>query len=90
MVTVRVPAQLRGLTDQHGEVSVEGGTIKEVLSALVGRYPPLEERIFGPDGEVRRFVNVFLDAEDIRFLDGLATAVPDGAVVSLVPAVAGG
>lgn len=90
MVTVRVPAQLRGLTDQQGEVAVEGETIKEVLGALVARYPALGERIFDEQGAVRRFVNVFLDAEDIRFLDGLATPVGEGTVVSIVPAVAGG
>jgi len=90
VVTVRIPAQLRGLTEQQGEVGVEGGTVKEVLDALVSRYPALGERIFDEEGSVRRFVNVFLDAEDIRFLDGVATTVADGTVVSIVPAVAGG
>jgi molybdopterin synthase sulfur carrier subunit len=90
MVTVRVPAQLRGLTGEQGEVEVEGTTIKEVLAALVERYPALGERIFDEQGSVRRFVNVFLDSEDIRFLDGPSTRVAAGAVVSIVPAVAGG
>ncbi len=89
-VTVRVPTQLRTLTGGAGEVQVEGGTVGEALHALDARHPGLAERVFGPDGQLRRFVNVFVAEEDVRFLDGLATPVADGQTISVVPAVAGG
>lgn len=89
-VIVRVPTQLRSLTGGSGEVSVDGGTVGDALAALDARHPGLAERIFGPDGELRRFVNVFVAEEDIRFLDGLSTPVADGQTISVVPAVAGG
>ena len=89
-VIVRVPTQLRPLTGGAGEIPVEGGTVGDVLKALDTRHPGLGERIFDPEGRLRRFVNVFLAEEDIRFLDGLATPVADGQTLSVVPAVAGG
>ncbi len=89
-VTVRVPTQLRSLTGGVGEVPVEGATVGEALRALDARHPGLAERIFDPEGGLRRFVNVFVAEEDIRFLDGLATPVADGQTISVVPAVAGG
>ena len=89
-VTVRIPTQLRTLTGGAGEVSVEGSTVGEVLKALDAAHPGLGERLFDEDGKLRRFVNVFLADEDVRFLDGLETGVAAGQTVSIVPAVAGG
>lgn len=89
-VTVRIPTQLRTLSGGTGEVTVEGSTVTEVLKALETAHPGFGERLFDGDGELRRFVNVFVADEDIRFLQGLDTPVPDGESVSIVPAVAGG
>jgi molybdopterin synthase sulfur carrier subunit len=89
-VTVRVPAQLRTLTGGAGEVAVEGDTVGSVLKALDAEHPGFGERVFDDKGELRRFVNVFLADEDVRFLGGLATPVEPGQTVSIVPAVAGG
>ena len=89
-VTVRIPTQLRTLTGGAGEVAVEGTTVGEVLKALDSAHPGFGERLFDDDGGLRRFVNVFLADEDVRFLDGLATPVADGQTFSIVPAVAGG
>jgi sulfur-carrier protein len=89
-VTVRIPTQLRNLAGGAAEVSLDGATVGEVLGALDGAHPGFGERLYDDGGKLRRFVNVFLDDEDIRFLDGLDTKVADGAVVSIVPAVAGG
>ena len=89
-VTVRIPTQLRELSGGAGEVALEPGTLAEVLAALDAAHPGFQGRLFGDNGELRRFVNVFVADEDIRFLDGLATDVADGGTVSIVPAVAGG
>jgi molybdopterin synthase sulfur carrier subunit len=89
-VKVRIPTQLRTLTGGVGEVSVEGSTVGEALKALDVAHAGFAERIFDDQGDLRRFVNVFLADEDVRFLDGLATPVADGQTVSIVPAVAGG
>jgi molybdopterin synthase sulfur carrier subunit len=89
-VTVRVPTQLRPLTGGAGEIAVAGATVGEALRALDAAHPGLAERIFDESGELRRFVNVFVADEDVRFLEGLATPVADGQVVSVLPAVAGG
>ena len=89
-VTVRVPAQLRTLTGGAAEVSLEGSTVGEVLKALDASHPGFADRLFDDSGELRRFVNVFLADEDVRFLQGLTTAVTDGQTISIVPAVAGG
>ena len=86
-VTVKIPAQLRVVTD--GEVEVEGSTVGEALDALFGRHEDLRERIT-EDGELRRFVNVYLAGEDIRFRDGLETEIGEGEEVTILPAVAGG
>ena len=90
MTKVRIPAQLRTLTGGVGEVPMEGATVGEVLKGLDAAHPGFAERIFDTDGGLRRFVNVFLDEEDVRFLDGLGTPVTDGQTLSIVPAVAGG
>ncbi len=90
IVSVRVPAQLRTLTGGEGQVVVEGATVGAVLKALDAAHPGFADRIFDADGTLRRFVNVFLADEDVRFLDGLDTPVTDGQTLSIVPAVAGG
>ena len=89
-VTVRIPSQLRTLTAGAAQVAVEGSTVGEVLKALDGAHPGFADRLFEKDGTLRRFVNVFLADEDVRFLRGLDTEVADGQTVSIVPAVAGG
>ncbi len=90
MAKIRIPSQLRTLTGGASEVAVEGATVGEVLKALDAAHPGFAERIFDDTGKLRRFVNVFVAEEDIRFLDGLDTAGAEGATVSIVPAVAGG
>jgi sulfur-carrier protein len=89
-VTVRIPTQLRTLTGGASEVSVAGGTVAEVLEQLDSGHPGFGERIFDENASLRRFVNVFVADEDIRFLQNLDTPVAEGQVVSIVPAVAGG
>jgi molybdopterin synthase sulfur carrier subunit len=89
-VVVRIPSQLRPLTGGHREIVVTAATVRESLDALEARHPGVRERILDPDGQLRRFVNIFLADRDIRFLDGLDTPVGDDEVVSVVPAIAGG
>jgi molybdopterin synthase sulfur carrier subunit len=89
-VTVRVPTQLRQITGGAGEIKAEGSTVGEVLKALDAAHPGMAERLFDDSGNLRRFVNVFLAEEDVRFLDGLNTTVTEGQTLSIVPAVAGG
>lgn len=89
-VRVRIPTQLRDLSGGEPEVSVEGATVAEALAALEAAHPGFAERILDTDGALRRFVNVFVAEEDVRFLQGLDTPVAEGQVVSIVPAVAGG
>jgi sulfur-carrier protein len=89
-VIVRIPTQLRPLAGGNSEVSTGGATVAEVLKALEAAHPGFSDRLFDDSGRLRRFVNVFLADEDIRFLDGIDTTVPDGATLSIVPAVAGG
>jgi len=89
-VTVRVPTQLRQLTQGDGEVTVEAATVGDALRGLDVAYPGFGERIFDENGALRRFVNVFLADEDVRFLEGIDTPVAEGQVLSIVPAVAGG
>ena len=89
-VTIRIPTQLRQLTAGSGEISLEAATVGEALKSLDGSNPGLGERLFDESVSLRRFVNVFVADEDIRFLQGLETPVPAGTVISIVPAVAGG
>jgi molybdopterin synthase sulfur carrier subunit len=89
-VSVRVPTQLRNLTGGEGQISVEGATVGEALKALEAAHPGVGERIFDESGGLRRFVNVFVADEDVRFQQGLDTAVEEGQTISIVPAVAGG
>ncbi|MGH9070715.1 MAG: ubiquitin-like small modifier protein 1 [Acidimicrobiales bacterium] len=89
-VTVRIPTQLRSLTGGSGEAVLEGGTVGDVLNSLDAAYPGMSGRLFDDAGKLRRFVNVYVADEDVRFLDGLRTPVAEGSTVSIVPAVAGG
>src|ERR1700750_742890 len=88
-VKVKIPTQLRAATDGEATASVQGSTVGEVLDALYDRYGELRSRI-AEDGGLRRFVNVYVGGEDIRFLDGLDTAVEAGGEVTILPAGAGG
>lgn len=88
--TIRIPTPLRPLTSGADEVHVEGATVREALAALGRAHAGIAERILGAGGELRPFVNVYLGAKDIRTLQGLATPLAGGAVLSIVPAVAGG
>jgi molybdopterin synthase sulfur carrier subunit len=89
-VHVRVPTILRTYTGGESEVTAEGGTLAEVLDSLDSSYSGIRGRIVDDAGELRRFVNVYVGNDDVRFLDGLATATPDGTRISVIPAVAGG
>src|SRR3990167_3046111 len=89
-VTVRIPTPLQRLTDGQSEVAREGNAVTERLSALERRHPGIKDRICDQDGKLRRFVNIFVNEEDIRFLQGDQTAVKDGDEVSIIPAIAGG
>ncbi len=90
MAIVRIPTQMRNLVDGASTIEVEGDTVGAVLRGLVETHASIAPRLFEDDGRVRRFVNVFVDDEDIRFADGLDTKVEPGQTVSLLPAVAGG
>jgi len=89
-VTVKIPTQLRAAAEGTTEAQLEGETVQEVLDGLFDRFSELRERISDEDGSLRRFVNVYLSGEDIRFLNGLQTPVVDGAELTILPAVAGG
>ncbi|MBV9951202.1 MAG: MoaD family protein [Acidimicrobiia bacterium] len=89
-VTVRVPTTLRTLTAGASEVTVEGETVGAVLDALEADHPGFKSRLLDDDGNLRRFVNVFVADDDVRFLDGLGTKVAEGDTVAIIPAVAGG
>jgi molybdopterin converting factor small subunit len=87
---VRIPTQLRPLSGGASEVEVEGSTLADALKALDAAHPGFRDRLFDEDGKLRRFVNVFVADEDVRFQQGLETPVADGQTISIVPAVAGG
>jgi sulfur-carrier protein len=89
-VSVRIPTILRTYTGGESEVSAAGTTLAEVLDDLDGSYSGIKGRILDDSGELRRFVNVYVGNEDVRFLDSLATPTPDGTQISVIPAVAGG
>jgi sulfur-carrier protein len=89
-VKVRVPGPLRRLTAGESVVEVDGGTVAEALDALEAKYPGFRERIYDPDGELRQFVNIYKNDEDIRFGSGLETELSQEDDLSIVPAVAGG
>ncbi len=89
-VSVRIPTILRTYTGGESEVTAAGATLAEVLDDLDGSYTGIKGRILDESGELRRFVNVYVGNDDVRFLDNLATPTPDGTQISVIPAVAGG
>jgi molybdopterin synthase sulfur carrier subunit len=89
-VKVRVPTPLMKLTDNQSEVTAEGATINEILDNLESQFAGIKERICDENGTPRRFINIYLNEEDIRFLEGEKTAVKDGDEISIIPAIAGG
>jgi molybdopterin synthase sulfur carrier subunit len=89
-VRVRIPTPLRSATDGTAEVSVEGSNVASVIAELESRYPMIRGRLRDEQGVVRRFVNLYVNGEDVRFRNGLATALRAGDELSIVPAVAGG
>jgi molybdopterin synthase sulfur carrier subunit len=89
-VTVKIPTQLRSASGGEAEALLDGATVKDVLDGLYERHGELRERLSDEDGSLRRFVNVYVAGEDIRFLDGLQTPVTDGSELTILPAVAGG
>jgi len=90
-VTVKIPTPLRSLTGEQGTVTAhEASTLQELVEHLETSYPGMRDRLCEADGQLRRFVNVFVNGEDVRFLQGLESALTEGDEVSIVPAVAGG
>jgi molybdopterin converting factor small subunit len=89
-VIVRIPTTLRPVAGGQSEVKVEGATLAEVLDGLDAAHPGFRDRLLDDQGTLRRFVNVFVADDDVRYLQGLDTPVPDGETVSIIPAVAGG
>ncbi len=89
-VTVRIPQPLRNLTGNQPTVPAGGDTLAACITDLEAKYPGFRERMMDDGGQLRRFVNVYVNGDDVRFIDGLATALKDGDEVSIVPAVAGG
>jgi molybdopterin converting factor small subunit len=89
-VTVRIPTGLRPFSNGAAEIIVDADTLGRALSAVEDRHPGLSARILTPEGRIRPFVNLFVDETSARFMDGLDTPVPHGAVISIIPAVAGG
>jgi MoaD family protein len=90
MPTVKIPPVLRSRTDGEAEVSANGATVGEVLEALASAHPDTRGQLFADDGELNRYVNVYLNDEDVRVLDGLGTSVADADTVVILPAMAGG
>lgn len=89
-IVVRIPTPLQKLTGDKPEVDASGGTVRELLEDLEGRFPGLKERLCDPEGRLRRFINLYVNEEDIRFLKQEATPLKDGDEVSIIPAIAGG
>jgi molybdopterin synthase sulfur carrier subunit len=89
-VTIRIPTTLRPMAGGSSTVQVDGATVGEVLGNLDAAHPGFRDRLFDDEGALRRFVNVFVADDDVRFLQGLDTPVPDGETVAIIPAVAGG
>lgn len=89
-VKVRIPTPLQKLTNNQTEVESSGATVDELINNLEGKFPGIKERVCDENGKLRRFVNVYVNEEDIRFLEGEKTKVADGDEVSIIPAIAGG
>lgn len=89
-VRIKIPTPLRKLTGQESEIEVEGETVGEVLEHLNEKYPTLKTHLYDAEGRLRRFVNLYLNEEDVRFLKGMDTPVEGGDEISIIPAIAGG
>lgn len=89
-VTVRIPTTLRPMSGGNKLVDVDPGALSEVIANLEAAHPGFADRLLDENGDLRKFVNIFVDDDDVRYLDGLATPVADGVTVSIIPAVAGG
>jgi len=89
-ISVRIPTILRTYTGGASEVTASGDTLTQVLDDLEANHPGIRARVLDDNGDIRRFVNVYVGNDDVRFLDGLGTATPDGTQISIIPAVAGG
>lgn len=89
-VKVKIPTPLRNLTQNQDTISTDAGDLQAVVEALEGEFPGMRERLLDDTGEIRRFVNIYVNGEDVRFLQGLTTSLKAGDEVSIVPAVAGG
>ena len=90
MIKVRIPTPLRPLTKGQGEVETKASSVAEMIETLNGAHPGIKDRLCDETGELRRFVNIYVNEEDIRFLKGKETSLKDGDEVSIVPAIAGG
>lgn len=89
-VSVRIPTILRSYTGDSSQVTAEGSTLAEVIDSLEATYPGIKARVVDEDGKLRRFVNIYVAEEDVRFSEGLDTTTPDNTQISIIPAVAGG
>lgn len=89
-ITVRIPTPLRRVTNGEDKVTVEGSNLNEIIGSLDDQYPGIRARICNDQGDLRNFVNVYVNGEDVRFLEGLETSTKTGDEISIVPAVAGG
>ena len=89
-INVRIPTILRTYTQEQSQVTAEGATLTEVLDSLEASFPGIRARVVDDEGKLRRFVNIYVAEEDVRFSQGLETPTPDGSQVSIIPAVAGG
>ena len=89
-VQVKIPTVLRKHTDGQAAIDANGSTIRELVEDIAGRYPEFRQKVISDDGALHRFINVYANDEDVRYLEGLDTKVSDGDVVSILPAVAGG
>ncbi|MCM8812165.1 MAG: MoaD/ThiS family protein [Candidatus Omnitrophica bacterium] len=89
-VTVRIPTPLQKLTGDKAEVNASGKNVQELLADLDRQFPGFKDRLCDPDGKLRRFVNIYINEEDIRFLKNEQTSVKDGDEISIIPAIAGG
>jgi molybdopterin synthase sulfur carrier subunit len=87
---VRIPAPLRRLTNGQNKITAEGKTLQEIIDFLEQNFPSIKSRICDEDGEIRNFVNIYINEEDVRFLNGISSKINDGDEISIVPAVAGG
>lgn len=89
-VKVKIPTLLRPIAGNNSELAVDAATVRELIEKIVADYPEFRERVLDGDGQIRNFVNIYVQDEDVRFLEGLDTPIADRQVVSILPAVAGG